>query len=228
MNKVNQILLMANLYAFASLDSVNIGDVIDITDLVGANAKVPPPGPVYGYVVDFREYPWGKSGVIYFMTDNMRIANSMILWDEHGFIDINNKLEELKKRRLSWVSNFHKWLNENIMPNGQFLRSFTYPEEEILERRIPNPFSEELKIPDAPEAPTAEVGRKYLTENVNNGMEVTYEIVSGNNVTTKSKDYKLVGENSAYGRAFAGKKKGDIVDVSLGGGILNFEIVEVS
>jgi transcription elongation factor GreA len=62
-------------------------------------------------------------------------------------------------------------------------------------------------------------------KNVANGMEVTYTLVAENEADLKEKKISI---DSPIGRGLLGKKVGDIADVEVPNGVLQFEILEIS
>jgi transcription elongation factor GreA len=62
-------------------------------------------------------------------------------------------------------------------------------------------------------------------KNIANGMEVVYILVAENEADIK---LKKISVDSPIGKGLLGKKVGDIVDVQTPGGILQFEIMNIS
>ncbi len=62
-------------------------------------------------------------------------------------------------------------------------------------------------------------------KNIVNGMEVVYILVAENEADIK---LKKISVDSPIGKGLLGKKVGDIVDVQTPGGILQFEIMNIS
>lgn len=62
-------------------------------------------------------------------------------------------------------------------------------------------------------------------KNVKNSMQMTYTLVAENEANLKD---KKISVDSPMGKGLLGKSKGDIADVQTPGGIIQFEIVEIS
>lgn len=62
-------------------------------------------------------------------------------------------------------------------------------------------------------------------KNVKNGMEMEYTLVAGNEADLKE---KKISVDSPIGKGLLGKKVGDIAPIQTPGGIVEFEIVEIS
>ena len=62
-------------------------------------------------------------------------------------------------------------------------------------------------------------------KNIANGMEVVYILVAENEADIK---LKKISVDSPIGKGLLGKKVGDIVDIQTPGGILQFEIMNIS
>ena len=88
--------------------------------------------------------------------------------------------------------------------------------------RIPNPFSGS----EPEEKKKALIGSVYLVDDISLDREFTYEIVPGDKITNKSPDYKLIGQDTPYGIAFAKAKEGDTISVQLASGFKKLLILE--
>jgi len=66
---------------------------------------------------------------------------------------------------------------------------------------------------------------KVRIKNVKNGMEMEYTLVAGNEANLKEKKISI---DSPIGKGLLGKVVGDIAPVQTPGGIVEFEIVEIS
>lgn len=66
---------------------------------------------------------------------------------------------------------------------------------------------------------------KVKIKNVKNGMEMEYTLVAGNEADLKE---KKISVDSPIGKGLLGKKVGDIAPIQTPGGIVEFEIVEIS
>lgn len=66
---------------------------------------------------------------------------------------------------------------------------------------------------------------KVKLKNHNNGMEIEYTIVAENEADIKQ---RKISVDSPIGKGLLGKAKGQIADISTPGGIMKFEIVDIS
>jgi transcription elongation factor GreA len=66
---------------------------------------------------------------------------------------------------------------------------------------------------------------KVKIKNLKNGMEVQYTLVAENEANLKD---KKISVDSPIGKGLLGHKVGDIADVQTPGGIIQFEIMEIS
>ena len=66
---------------------------------------------------------------------------------------------------------------------------------------------------------------KVKLKNLKNNMEVEYTIVAEHEADLKAKKISI---DSPIGKGVLGKEKGDIADVQTPGGIMQFEIVDIS
>ena len=66
---------------------------------------------------------------------------------------------------------------------------------------------------------------KVKIKNVKNGMEVTYTLVAENEANLKE---GKISVDSPIGKGLLGKAIGEIADVETPGGIIQFEIIEIS
>ena len=62
-------------------------------------------------------------------------------------------------------------------------------------------------------------------KNQNNGMEIEYTIVAENEADIK---LRKISVDSPIGKGLLGKAKGEIADITTPGGLLKFEIVDIS
>lgn len=62
-------------------------------------------------------------------------------------------------------------------------------------------------------------------KNVKNGMTVTYTLVAENEADLKS---KKISVDSPIGKGLLGKSVGDIAQITTPGGVMDFEIIEIS
>lgn len=66
---------------------------------------------------------------------------------------------------------------------------------------------------------------KVKIKNIANGMQMEYTLVAENEADLKEKKISI---DSPIGKGLLGKEKGDIADVQTPGGIMKFEILEIS
>ncbi|MDA9206839.1 MAG: transcription elongation factor GreA [Crocinitomicaceae bacterium] len=66
---------------------------------------------------------------------------------------------------------------------------------------------------------------KVKIKNSSNGMEIDYTLVAENEADLKA---KKISVESPIGKGLLGKSKGDIADIVTPGGVMKFEIVEIS
>ncbi|MBL6659994.1 MAG: transcription elongation factor GreA [Crocinitomicaceae bacterium] len=66
---------------------------------------------------------------------------------------------------------------------------------------------------------------KVKIKNVGNGMEIDYTLVAENEADLKA---RKISVESPIGKGLLGKSEGDIADIVTPGGIMQFEIVEIS
>lgn len=66
---------------------------------------------------------------------------------------------------------------------------------------------------------------KVKIKNVKNGMEVQYTLVAENEADLKA---KKISVDSPIGKGLLGHSVGDIADVQTPGGVIQFEIIEIS
>ena len=66
---------------------------------------------------------------------------------------------------------------------------------------------------------------KVRIRNTENGMEMTYAIVSESEADLSS---KKISASSPIGKGLLGKSEGDIVDINVPNGTIQFEIIEIS
>ena len=66
---------------------------------------------------------------------------------------------------------------------------------------------------------------KVTIKNIVNGMEMTYAIVSESEADLAA---KKISSSSPIGKGLLGKKVGDIVDIEVPNGIMNFEVIEIA
>ncbi len=66
---------------------------------------------------------------------------------------------------------------------------------------------------------------KVKIKNVKNGMEIDYTLVAENEADLKS---RKISVESPIGKGLLGKSKGDVADIDTPGGVMQFEVVEIS
>ena len=66
---------------------------------------------------------------------------------------------------------------------------------------------------------------KVKIKNISNGMEIDYTLVAENEADLKA---KKISVESPIGKGLLGKSEGDIADIVTPGGIIKFEIIEIS
>ncbi|MCH1479439.1 transcription elongation factor GreA [Crocinitomicaceae bacterium] len=66
---------------------------------------------------------------------------------------------------------------------------------------------------------------KVKIKNISNGMEIDYTLVAENEADLKA---KKISVESPIGKGLLGKSEGDIADIVTPGGIMKFEIIEIS
>ena len=66
---------------------------------------------------------------------------------------------------------------------------------------------------------------KVTIKNVNNGQQMTYQLVAQNEADLKTGRIPI---ESPIGKGLVGKKVGDIADVHVPNGVLKFEIIEIA
>ena len=66
---------------------------------------------------------------------------------------------------------------------------------------------------------------KVKIKNTSNGMEIDYTLVAENEADLRA---KKISVESPIGKGLLGKSKGDIADIVTPGGIMKFEIIEIS
>jgi transcription elongation factor GreA len=66
---------------------------------------------------------------------------------------------------------------------------------------------------------------KVKIKNISNGMEIYYTLVAENEADLKA---KKISVESPIGKGLLGKSEGDIADIVTPGGIMKFEIIEIS
>lgn len=72
---------------------------------------------------------------------------------------------------------------------------------------------------------TVAVLTNVTIKNVKNGFTITYKLVSESETNIKE---KKISVNSPIGKGLLGKKVGDIAQIQTPGGIMEFEIIEIS
>ena len=66
---------------------------------------------------------------------------------------------------------------------------------------------------------------KVKIKNVDNGMEIDYTLVAENEADLKA---RKISVESPIGKGLLGKSEGDIADIVTPGGVMQFEIIEIS
>ena len=66
---------------------------------------------------------------------------------------------------------------------------------------------------------------KVKIRNTANNFEVEYQLVAANEADIKAKKISM---ESPYGKALLGKKVGDVVEITVPNGVMNFEILAIS
>tara|TARA_B100001287_G_scaffold133628_1_gene112499 strand:+ start:1449 stop:1922 length:474 start_codon:yes stop_codon:yes gene_type:complete len=66
---------------------------------------------------------------------------------------------------------------------------------------------------------------KVKIKNVKNGMEIDYTLVAENEADLKS---RKISVESPIGKGLLGKSKGEVADIDTPGGVMQFEVVEIS
>jgi transcription elongation factor GreA len=66
---------------------------------------------------------------------------------------------------------------------------------------------------------------KVKIKNISNGMEIDYTLVAENEADLRA---KKISVESPIGKGLLGKSEGDIADIVTPGGIMKFEIIEIS
>ena len=66
---------------------------------------------------------------------------------------------------------------------------------------------------------------KVKIKNISNGMEIDYTLVAENEADLRA---KKISVESTIGKGLLGKSEGDIADIVTPGGIMKFEIIEIS
>jgi transcription elongation factor GreA len=66
---------------------------------------------------------------------------------------------------------------------------------------------------------------KVTIKNIKNGMEITYTLVAENEADLSQKKISI---KSPIAKGLLGKEKGDIADIQTPGGIMQFEIINIS
>ena len=66
---------------------------------------------------------------------------------------------------------------------------------------------------------------KVTIKNIKNGMEITYTLVAENEADLSQKKISI---KSPIAKGLLGKEKGDIADIQTPGGVMQFEIIDIS
>lgn len=72
---------------------------------------------------------------------------------------------------------------------------------------------------------TVQILNKVTIKNLKNGAQVSYTLVSDSEANLKE---NKISVNTPIAKGLIGKKVGDVVEVQTPGGLLNFEVIEIS
>lgn len=150
-------------------------------------------------------------------------------YTEEGLKALKDELEQLERVERPSIS---KQIGEAI-DKGDLSENAEYDAAKeaqgIMETRIVKlkNIVANARILDDSEIDTSKVLilSKVTIKNVKNGMQVQYTLVAENEADLKA---KKVSMDSPLGKGLLGKSVGDIADVQTPGGIIQFEIIDIT
>lgn len=154
---------------------------------------------------------------------------SIIYLSQQGYDDLKAELNQLKSvERPKIIMQISEARDKgDLSENAEY--DAAKEAQGLLEARISKLESDvsNARVLDESEMDTSTVHllTKVTIHNTVNGTEMTYAIVSESEADLAA---KKISASSPIGKGLLGKKVGDIVDIEVPNGIMNFEIIEIT
>jgi len=154
---------------------------------------------------------------------------STIYLSQQGYNDLKEELNQLKSVERPKIINQIAEARDkgDLSENAEY--DAAKEAQGLLEARIAKLESDVsiARVLDESEMDTSTVRllTKVTIKNTVNGMEMTYAIVSESEADLAA---KKISSSSPIGKGLLGKKVGDIVDIEVPNGIMNFEVIEIA
>ena len=154
---------------------------------------------------------------------------STIYLSQKGYDDLKSELNQLKSvERPKVISQIAEARDKgDLSENAEY--DAAKEAQGLLEARIAKLETDlsNARILDESEMDTSIVHllTKVTIKNTSNGMEMTYAIVSESEADLAA---KKISASSPIGKGLLGKEVGDIADIEVPNGIMQFEIIEIT
>ena len=154
---------------------------------------------------------------------------NIIYLSQQGYDDLKSELNQLKSvERPKVISQISEARDKgDLSENAEY--DAAKEAQGLLEARIAKLETDvsNARILDESEMDTSTVHllTKVTIKNTANGMEMTYAIVSESEADLSA---KKISASSPIGKGLLGKKVGDIADIEVPNGIMQFEIIEIT
>jgi len=154
---------------------------------------------------------------------------STIYLSQQGYDDLKSELNQLKSvERPKVISQIAEARDKgDLSENAEY--DAAKEAQGLLEARIAKLETDvnNARILDESEMDisTVHLLTKVTIKNIINSMEMTYTIVSESEANLAS---KKISASSPIGKGLLGNKVGDIVDIKVPNGTMNFEIIEIT
>ncbi len=152
-----------------------------------------------------------------------------IYMSEQGYNDLKNELEHLKSVERPRVINDIATAREkgDLSENAEYHAAKdeqAHLEDKIL--KLEDSFAR-ARIMDNSKIDTSKaiMLSNVTIKNVKTGMEITYQLVSHAEANVKM---KKISVDSPIGKGLLGTKVGDVVDIKIPSGIIEFEVIGLS
>ena len=176
----------------------------------------------------FRKSAFGGFSLFYRIL-NVKIMSQVSYYTEEGLQNLKDEIKQLETIERPKISQQIAEARDkgDLSENAEY--DAAKEAQGMLEARIANlknKLSTARLIDDSKlDASKVLILSKVTIKNIKNGMEITYTLVAENEADLSQKKISI---KSPIAKGLLGKEKGDIADIQTPGGVMQFEIIDIS
>tara|TARA_Y100001968_G_C19430890_1_gene756981 strand:- start:2284 stop:2820 length:537 start_codon:yes stop_codon:yes gene_type:complete len=176
----------------------------------------------------FRKSAFGGFSLFYRIL-NVKIMSQVSYYTEEGLQNLKDEIKQLETIERPKISQQIAEARDkgDLSENAEY--DAAKEAQGMLEARIANlknKLSTARLIDDSKlDASKVLILSKVTIKNIKNGMEITYTLVAENEADLSQKKISI---KSPIAKGLLGKEKGEIADIQTPGGVMQFEIIDIS